>query len=138
MNAVRSVLSLIRADHGAFAETKTLLMGAKKADDPSGARFKSRVAASDVQKMTKWLDEEVGRGDIADSFTIAWQFCMRFGSEVVGLGRRDHSEISVENQGGQRQVCVQLRQRKGNLNPDPVGWQGECDSLLLACALCRL
>ena len=64
---------------------------------------------------------QIGRGDMADAFIICWQFCLRFGSEVVGLNAPAHSVISLHEDEGKHQVQVQFRRRKGKVAPDPVG-----------------
>ncbi len=64
---------------------------------------------------------QIGRGDMADAFVICWQFCLRFGSEVVGLNAPGHSAVSLHVDEGKHQVQVQFRQRKGRVAPDPAG-----------------
>ena len=60
------------------------------------------------------------RPDVADSFIVCWQFCLRFGSEVVELNSPNHSEVTTCTDKGAPQVCIQFRQRKGCANPDPA------------------
>ena len=139
IRAVASVLRLLGAPAGAFGETRALILGARKvarqaprrgrgfcgsrnqADLPGEARFKARATAGNVRDMAAWLRTYAQREDVADSFIVAWQFCLRFGSEVCGLGDPRHSEITVEHAGGKPQVGIRFAQRKGCMNPDPVG-----------------
>ena len=63
---------------------------------------------------------QIGRGEMADAFVVCWQFCLRFGSEVVGLNAPGHSDISLHVDEGKHQVQVQFRRRKGKVAPDPA------------------
>ena len=66
------------------------------------------------------------RPDMADSFIVCWQFCLRFGSEVVELNSPNHSEVTTCTDKGAPQVCIQFRQRKGCANPDPASRAPMC------------
>ena len=82
------------------------------------ARRRVRGARGSLRPVRTGAKAE--RPDVADSFIVCWQFCLRFGSEVVDLNAPGRSEATACTDKGAPQVCIQFRQRKGCANPDPV------------------
>ena len=118
---LRSVLRLARCELGALSSTSHLVKGAWKRA-PAAARFRARATPEQArglpplvwectglalrrwvvqaQKLIAWARDVAGRADVADSWAIAWQFCLRYGSEAVLLNARGHSVVTVANEAG--------------------------------------
>ena len=83
--------------------------------------------------------DQLDRPDLADSWVVARQFCLRYASEVLPLqGKGEHSEVRLSESG---EVVVELKRRKMHLSPVLVVRRCICKlqgrSLCGACVLRR-
>lgn len=121
---VASVLKFLRVDVGALAETKRIVKGAHKLENADEKKFKSRATAAQTRRLAEHVRCVYGDGDVADAFLVARQFCLRFHSEVIGLGGRGHSIVITEVVDGVKRAGVRFRERKGHDPADePVHWR---------------
>ena len=137
---VRSAVTLLGGDVGAFRDTKSAVAGLDKSEHGPW-KFRPVATPRNVLHIVRWLHNAGRRGDLADAFRVTWQYCLRrasarrvlvcgrvppllscgrFGSEAVALGHPDHSLLTVQK-GATKKVCVQLRRRKNSASPDPAG-----------------
>jgi hypothetical protein len=66
------------------------------------ARSGTRTQA---MQLIAWARDAAGRADIADSWAVAWHFCLRYGAEVVPLNGRGHSVVTVATEAQRLRPC---------------------------------
>ena len=136
MSHIRSVLHWMRAPLGVMEDTECLIRGSIKLTMPSVRRYKARASAQDTRLLIAYARRDLERCDVADSWAIARQFCLRYGKELVPLEwEGSHSQVLCSTAAdGRAEVSITLFQRK--LQQQPVEIVRRCICTLQGRALC--
>ena len=134
LSHLRSALKLVDCPLGVVEETSALIRGAVKSG-PSSIRFKARASAVQTRALAKYVGDQIGRKDIADSFVVARHFCVRYGAEVVCLeSAGSHSSVHLSERDGLPVVSLTLYRRK--MQRAPVSVVRRCICRLHCSSLC--
>jgi len=119
---IRAALRLLNMELGVLIDTSALTKGSVKISERTGQgrRVKVRASAEQTRNLAAVAREQFQREDVADSWILARHFCLRYGSEVLPLGKNnDHSSVEIEEcpDDGRWQASITLKHRKMQHGP---------------------
>ena len=127
LSHIRSALRLLNASVGALEDVTALSRRTRKWTT-NVDRFKPRASAAQTRSLAA-AARSLGRDDIADSWVVARQFCLRYGAEVVPLhcaGGHSSIEFTVDKKSQVWTASVTLFRRKMLTAPGVVSRRCIC------------
>ena len=113
LSHLRAVMRLARAAEGALVDTGAVVRGSAKLLHGGSRRFRARASAEQTRALARIARVEFDRPDVADSWVIARQFCLRYGSEMVPLSKDGlHSSVQERMHEAKLELTITLHQRK--------------------------
>ena len=132
---IRSVLKLVSAPLGALDDVSALTRSSGKWST-NIYRFKPRASAAQTRSLAA-VARTLDRGDVADSWVAARQFCLRYGADLIPLqSAGDHSAIDFAVDKKDRLCIASVTLFRRKMHTAPVVVSRRCICRLQSRQLC--